>query len=132
MPSLRAIASSIFALALVSAPSAQAGAWVKANVTAADNALLLTAVGDVNAYSSGASTYLCVYKVKSLKKQNGAVAGATKYNFAVTGCNAGEEFAGRCPDLTSFPGCGGYNVVVSSASKTSKPKVTSVKKQASK
>ncbi|KAE8969758.1 hypothetical protein PR003_g28447 [Phytophthora rubi] len=107
MPSLRAIASSIFALALVSAPGAQAGA-------------------------SGASTYLCVYKVKSLKKQNGAVAGATKYNFAVTGCNAGEEFAGRCPDLTSFPGCGGYNVVVSSASKTSKPKVTSVKKQASK
>ncbi|KAJ8525554.1 hypothetical protein ON010_g15560 [Phytophthora cinnamomi] len=130
MPSLRAIVSSIFALALVSAPGAQAGAWIKSNVTDADNTLLISAVSDVSTYSSGVSTYLCVYKVNSLKKQG--TTGSSKYDFGVTGCNAGEEFVGRCPDLTSFPRCGDYNIVVSSDSKTGKAKVTSVTNVASK
>ncbi|KAE8902307.1 hypothetical protein PF005_g30320 [Phytophthora fragariae] len=130
MPSLRAIASSIFALTLVS--SAQAGARAKTNVTDADSALLISAVSDVSSYSSGVSTYPCVYKVNSLETQTTSN-GATDYNFGVTGCNAGgEEFVGRCPDLTSFAACGNYKIVVSSESKTSKPKVTSVKKQTSK
>ncbi|KAJ8515773.1 hypothetical protein ON010_g18516 [Phytophthora cinnamomi] len=127
MPSLRAIVSSIFALALVSAPSAQA---IRSSVTDADTTLLISAVSDVSTYSSGVSTYLCVYKVNSLKKQ-ADTAGQSKYNFGVTGCNAGgEEFVGKCPDLTSFPACGSYNIEVSSDSKTGKAKVTSVKKQA--
>ncbi|EGZ14087.1 hypothetical protein PHYSODRAFT_384730, partial [Phytophthora sojae] len=117
MPSLRTIASSIFALALVSVHGAQVGAWTPANVTEADNTLLLSAVGDVGSYSSGVSTYLCVYKVNSLETQAGTAGGATNYNFSLTGCNAGEEFVGRCPDLTSFPGCGSYNIEVSSESK---------------
>ncbi|EGZ14084.1 hypothetical protein PHYSODRAFT_335760 [Phytophthora sojae] len=130
MPSLRIIASSIFALALVSIHGAQAAAWTKVNVTEADNTLLLSAVGDVSSYGSSVSTYLCVHKVNSLKKQAGKT---SNYSFGVTGCNAGgEEFVGRCPDLTSFPGCGSYNIAVSSDSKTGKPKVTSVKKQSSK
>ncbi|GMF23598.1 unnamed protein product [Phytophthora fragariaefolia] len=130
MPSLHAIASSLFALALVAVPGAQAASWTKGNVTESDSSLLYSAVGDVSTYSASVSTYLCVYKVNSLKTQN--VKGTTNYNFGVTGCNAGgEEFVGRCPDLTSFPGCGNYDIVVSSQSKTSKPKVTSVKKQAS-
>ncbi|EGZ14085.1 hypothetical protein PHYSODRAFT_335761 [Phytophthora sojae] len=130
MPSLRTIASSFFALALVSVPAAQAGAWTPANVTEADNTLLISAVSDVSSYSSSVSTYLCVHKVNSLKKQAGKT---SNYSFGVTGCNAGgEEFVGRCPDLTSFPGCGSYNIAVSSDSKTGKLKVTSVKKQAAK
>ncbi|EGZ14086.1 hypothetical protein PHYSODRAFT_335762 [Phytophthora sojae] len=130
MPSLAAIASSLFALALVGAHGAQAGAWTKTNVNGMDTALLLSAVGDVGSYSSGVSTYLCVYKVNSLETQAGTASGPTNYNFSLTGCNAGEEFVGRCPDLTSFAGCGSYNVFVAKQSKTSKPKVTSVKKQA--
>ncbi|KAG6612921.1 uncharacterized protein IUM83_11789 [Phytophthora cinnamomi] len=129
MPSLRAIISSIFALALADVPGAQAGAWTKSNVTDADNTLLISAVSDVSTYSSGVSTYLCVYKVNSLKKQTGTT-GSSKYDFGVTGCNAGEEFVGWCPDLTSFPSCGSYNVFVSTSSKTGKAKVASVKKQA--
>ncbi|OWY93045.1 hypothetical protein PHMEG_00037696 [Phytophthora megakarya] len=46
-----------------------------------------------------------------------ATSGTASYNFGVTGCNADKEFVGRCPDLTSFPECGTYNIFVSSDAK---------------
>ncbi|KAG6623091.1 protease inhibitor EpiC2B [Phytophthora cinnamomi] len=93
MPYLRAITSSIFALALVSVsvPGAQAGAWTKTTVTDADTTLLLSAVGDVSTYSSGVATFLCVYKVNSLETQAGTAGGIANYDFGVTACNAGAE-----------------------------------------
>ncbi|KAG6613029.1 Extracellular cystatin-like protease inhibitor [Phytophthora cinnamomi] len=133
MPYLRAITSSIFALALVSVsvPGAQAGSWTKTTVTDADTTLLLSAVGDVSTYSSGVATFLCVYKVNSLETQAGTAGGIANYDFGVTACNAGgKEFVGRCPDLTTYPDCGNYNIFVSSNS--GKPRVTKVKKPESK
>ncbi|GMF23283.1 unnamed protein product [Phytophthora lilii] len=128
MPSMLAIASSLLLLT-VSGAQASTGVWSKANVTEADHTLLLAGVGDVNNYASDVTTFLCVFKVDSLKIQ--VASGKTNYNFGVTGCNAGEEFVGRCPNLTSFAGCGSYNVVVSKGPKSATPKVTSIKKHMS-
>ncbi|KAJ8552387.1 hypothetical protein ON010_g10158 [Phytophthora cinnamomi] len=93
MAYLRAITSSVFALAFVSlsVPGAQADAWTQATVTDADTTLLLSAVGDVSTYSSGVATFLCVYKVNSLETQAGTAGDITDYNFGVTACNAGTE-----------------------------------------
>ncbi|KAF4046336.1 hypothetical protein GN244_ATG01265 [Phytophthora infestans] len=66
------------------------------------------------------STLICLYKVNMLDVKKDT------YNYSVTGCKVDPEFVGRCPDLTSFPGCGSYNVVLTSKSK--KPKVMSIKK----
>ncbi|KAJ8525632.1 hypothetical protein ON010_g15484 [Phytophthora cinnamomi] len=129
MAYLRAITSSVFALAFVSlsVPGAQADAWTQATVTDADTTLLLSAVGDVSTYSSGVATFLCVYKVNSLETQAGTAGDITDYNFGVTACNAGsKQFVGRCPDLTTYPDCGNYNIVVSPNS--GKPRVTTVNK----
>ncbi|KAL3658610.1 hypothetical protein V7S43_016494 [Phytophthora oleae] len=104
MPSLSTLASSLV------------GEWAKASLTDADSEKLYAALGNVDAYSPEVTTYLCVYKITGLETQG---AGTTNYKFDVTGCNADKEFVGRCPDLTSFPGCGSYNIVVSDNKVTS-------------
>lgn len=127
MPSLCTLASSLSGLVLLAASSAQetTGEWSKTNPTDADSKMLYEALGGVSSYSPEVTTYLCVYKVNDLETQSSAT-GATNYNFGVTGCNADKEFVGRCPDLTTFPGCGSFNIFVSSESKTDTPKVTSI------
>ncbi|KAG3048492.1 hypothetical protein PI124_g24318 [Phytophthora idaei] len=82
--------------------------------------MLLTALNDVDSYKS--STLICLYKVNKLEVKKNT------YNYSVTGCKVDPEFVGRCPDLTTFPGCGNYNVVLTAKSKSKKPKVQSIKK----
>ncbi|KAG1698780.1 hypothetical protein DVH05_014735 [Phytophthora capsici] len=85
----------------------------KTNPTDADSEKLYAALGDVDAYSPEVTTYLCVSKIDGLESQG------TNYKFDVTGCNADKEFVGRCPDLTSFPECGSYSIVISDNKVTS-------------
>jgi hypothetical protein len=124
MPSLNTSAIFLFGLALLAVSNANPY-QLNTNATEADTTMLLTALSDVDAYSSDVSTLVCLYKVNTLetKKNN--------YNFGVTGCKVDAEWVGRCPDLSSFPGCGAYNIVVS-AKKSKKPQVTSIAKQPSK
>ncbi|POM64675.1 hypothetical protein PHPALM_19755 [Phytophthora palmivora] len=123
MPSLGSIAT-FFGLALLAVSNAQDTTQRQSNpnVSEVDKTLLLAAVNDVDAYSSDVSTLVCVYTVDKLETKK------NDYSFGITGCKVDAEFVGRCPDLTSFPGCGSYNVVVSSKAKGKKPKVKSITK----
>ncbi|EEY62444.1 uncharacterized protein PITG_14905 [Phytophthora infestans T30-4] len=114
-----------FALALLSVSNAQHATQQQQQTphqsskgAEPDSSMLLAALNDVDSYKS--STLICLYKVNMLDVKKDT------YNYSVTGCKVDPEFVGRCPDLTSFPGCGSYNVVLTSKSK--KPKVMSIKK----
>ncbi|KAG1698779.1 hypothetical protein DVH05_014734 [Phytophthora capsici] len=123
MPSLRTIGASLFGLMLLAVANGQdATPRQSANVTESDNGVLLTAINDVDSYSSDVSTLVCIYTVNNLQVKKDT------YNYSVTGCKVDPEFVGRCPDLTTFPGCGKYNVVVTSKAKSKKPKVKSITK----
>ncbi|KAG7380780.1 hypothetical protein PHYPSEUDO_006781 [Phytophthora pseudosyringae] len=124
MPSLRVIATSLFGMALLAVSNAQDATprQSNANVTDTDNNVLLTAVNDVDAYSTHVSTLICIHTINNLEVKKNS------YNYSVTGCKVDPEFVGRCPDLTTFPGCGSYNVVLASKSKSKKPKVKSITK----
>ncbi|KAF4044063.1 hypothetical protein GN244_ATG03634 [Phytophthora infestans] len=122
---LTSIASAAFALALLSVSNAQHATQQQQQTphqsskgAEPDSSMLLAALNDVDSYKS--STLICLYKVNMLDVKKDT------YNYSVTGCKVDPEFVGRCPDLTSFPGCGSYNVVLTSKSK--KPKVMSIKK----
>ncbi|KAG2759533.1 hypothetical protein JG687_00013166 [Phytophthora cactorum] len=126
MPSLTSIATALFGLALAVSNAQDATQHQStphqsnANVTEPDSGMLLTALNDVDSYKS--STLICLYKVNKLEVKKNT------YNYSVTGCKVDPEFVGRCPDLTTFPGCGNYNVVLTAKSKSKKPKVQSIKK----
>ncbi|EEY62442.1 uncharacterized protein PITG_14903 [Phytophthora infestans T30-4] len=116
MPSLTSIASAAFALALLSVSNAQHATQQQQQTphqsskgAEPDSSMLLAALNDVDSYKS--STLICLYKVNMLDVKKDT------YNYSVTGCKVDPEFVGRCPDLTSFPGCGSYNVVLTSKSK---------------
>ncbi|KAL3658609.1 hypothetical protein V7S43_016493 [Phytophthora oleae] len=122
MQSLRAIGASLFVLLAVANGQDATPRQSAANVTESDNGVLLTAINDVDSYSSDISTLVCIYTVNNLQVKKDT------YNYSVTGCKVDPEFVGRCPDLTTFPGCGSYNVVITSKSKSKKPKVKSITK----
>ncbi|OWY93046.1 hypothetical protein PHMEG_00037697 [Phytophthora megakarya] len=121
MPSLGSFVT-FFGLALLAVANAEDTTQRQSSsaVSEVDKTLLLAAINDVDAYNS--KTLVCVYTVDKLEtKQN-------NYSFGITGCKVDQEFVGRCPDLTSFPACGKYNVVVSSKAKGKKPQVKSISK----
>ncbi|KAL4162867.1 hypothetical protein PRNP1_003399 [Phytophthora ramorum] len=130
MPSLRAL----FGFALLALSTAQdvtTGRTSDSSTNDANKEMLLAALDDVSAYSDNVDALVCVYEVNTLETQAVSATGAANDNFGVTGCKVDTEFVGRCPDLTTFPSCGNYNIVVSSESKAGTNKVTSITAQKS-
>ncbi|POM74647.1 protease inhibitor EpiC2B [Phytophthora palmivora] len=143
MPSVRAIASSLFGFALLTVSTAQNDGWIKYEVTESDRQMLYSALKDVNSYSPGITTLACVKTVLGLEKQGegaGSVGGDgstppvnpnagkdTLSHFSVDGCEVdAQRDLGQCPasvncDQTSF------DIYLTQPTGTNQIKVTSVK-----
>ena len=132
MPSLRAITTSLFGLALLTISSAADATQRQSDgtphhlrddkvtaataATPAETAQLLSAL---KVYGTKNKWSVCVFT------SNAPVKNGNNYDYFMTGCQVDETFAGACPDLYTYPRCGNYTVVVSSP-ESKKPKAKSV------
>uniref|UniRef100_A0AAV1U3L7 Uncharacterized protein n=1 Tax=Peronospora matthiolae TaxID=2874970 RepID=A0AAV1U3L7_9STRA len=130
MPSLIAVAASLFSLALLTTSSATDAAQHQSDViprhlrggkTGATHAEMSQLYSAIQAYSDQDPDRLLVCVLKA----NSPVKNGKNYNYKITGCRVDSEFLGPCPDDFTFSGCGPYNVVVSNP-KSKKPMAKSI------
>ncbi|EGZ23347.1 hypothetical protein PHYSODRAFT_480608 [Phytophthora sojae] len=146
MPTIRAIAVSVFGLALlaVSAAENSTGSWTTVKATDADSKLLYAAWGNVSNFGPGITTYGCGYNVLDLQKKGAAAEGSKAgniydfklqsvidYHFTVQGCGLeGDEqqYFGYCEDIDCLITT--FDVYITSEPKTNTLRVTSVSARA--